>query len=128
MYAYQNVLAIALMAAGAGLVCVALIWRRQAESEPSEPDDAGELRMFVDSLRRTDETEADLRPRIDRLRNEESLKQYVPPPSGGSLVAKLVADDWTVETARKLALGQWTLGFDGGARPSLFARSVARRR
>jgi hypothetical protein len=74
MYAYQNVLAIALMAAGAGLVCVALIWRRQAESEPSEPDDAGELRMFVDSLRRTDETEADLRPRIDRLRKEESLK------------------------------------------------------
>jgi len=44
------------------------------------------------------------------------------------LVAKPVTDDWTVETARKLALGQWALGFDGGARPSLFARSVARRR
>jgi hypothetical protein len=49
-------------------------------------------------------------------------------PALAPLVAKLVTDDWTVETARKLALGQWTLDFDGGARPSLFARSVARRR
>ena len=128
MGAYQTVFAVALIIIGAGLICVSLIWRRQAETEQPEPDDAGELRTFVDSLRRADETEANLRPRIDRLRNEESLKQYVPPPSGGSLVAKLVADDWTVETARKLALGQWALGFDGGARPSLFARSVARRR
>jgi hypothetical protein len=77
MIAYQNGLAIVLIVIGVALVCVALIWRRQAETEPSEPDDAdaGELRTFVDSLRRTDETEANLRPRIDRLRNEESLKQ-----------------------------------------------------
>jgi hypothetical protein len=58
-----------------GLICVSLIWRRQAQTEPPEPDDAGELRTFVDTLQRTDETEANLRPRIDRLRNEEeSLK------------------------------------------------------
>ena len=69
-------LGIVLIVIGVTLVCVALIWRRQAETEPSEPDDAdsGELRTFVDSLRRTDETEANLRPRIDRLRNQESLK------------------------------------------------------
>jgi hypothetical protein len=76
MIDYQNVLGVALLVIGAGLVCVALIWRRQAETEPPEPDEAGagELRTFVDSFRRTDETETNLRPRIDRLRNEESLK------------------------------------------------------
>jgi hypothetical protein len=74
MGAYQTVFAVALIIIGAGLICVSLIWRRQAETEQPEPDDAGELRTFVDSLRRTDETEANLRPRIDRLRNEESLK------------------------------------------------------
>ena len=67
-------LGIELIVIGIALVCVALIWRRQAETEQPEPDDAGELRTFVDSLRRTDETEANLRPRIDRLRNEESFK------------------------------------------------------
>jgi hypothetical protein len=96
MMAYQNALGIALMIIGAGLVCVAHIWRRRAETEPLELDDTGELREFVDSLplideednarpridrirnrdslRRTHETEANLSPRIDRLRNEESLK------------------------------------------------------
>jgi hypothetical protein len=73
MIAYQNALAIALIVIGVALVCVALIWRRQAQTELPESD-SGELRTFVDSLRRTDETEASLRPRIDRLRNEESLK------------------------------------------------------
>ena len=69
-------LGIELIVIGIALVCVALIWRRRAQTEPPEPDEAGagELRTFVDSLRRTDETEANLRPRIDRLRNEESLK------------------------------------------------------
>jgi hypothetical protein len=74
MAAYQTVFAVALIIIGVGLICVSLIWRRQAETEPSEPDDAGEQRTFVDSLRRTDETEANLRPRIDRLHNGESLK------------------------------------------------------
>jgi hypothetical protein len=70
MIAYQNALAIALIVIGVALVCVALISRRQPQTEPPEPDDdPGELRTFVD-----DETEANLRPRIDRLRNEESLK------------------------------------------------------
>jgi hypothetical protein len=94
--AYQTAFAIALIMIGVGLICVSLIWWRQAETEPSEPDDAGELREFVDSLPRideednarpridrirnrdslrwTDETAANLSPRIDRLRNEESLK------------------------------------------------------
>ena len=75
MAAYQTAFAVALIIIGVGLICVSLIWRRQAETEPPEPvDDSDNLRMFVDSLRRTDETEANLRPRIDRLRNEESLK------------------------------------------------------
>jgi hypothetical protein len=76
MIAYQNALGVALIIIGAGLVCVAVIWRRQAQTEPPQSDDAsvGELRTFVDTLQRTDETEANLRPRIDRLRNEESLK------------------------------------------------------
>jgi hypothetical protein len=51
MGAYQTVFAVALIIIGAGLICVSLIWRRQAETEQPEPDDAGELRTFVDSLR-----------------------------------------------------------------------------
>jgi hypothetical protein len=75
MPAYQIALGVALIIVGAGLVCVALIWGDQAQTDPPKSDDdAGELRTFVDSLRQTDETEANLRPRIDRLRNEESLK------------------------------------------------------
>jgi hypothetical protein len=73
MAAYQTAFAVALIIIGAGLICVALIWRRQAETEPSEPDDAGELRAFVDSLRQTDDvTEANVRARIDRFRNANS--------------------------------------------------------
>jgi hypothetical protein len=95
MFAYENALGIAMIVAGFALVCVALIWRRRAETEPLELDDTGELREFVDSLppidednarpridrirnrdslQRTHETEANLSPRIDRLRNEESFK------------------------------------------------------
>jgi hypothetical protein len=53
--AYQTAFAVALIMIGVGLICVSLIWWRQAETEPSEPDDAGELREFVDSLPRIDE-------------------------------------------------------------------------
>ena len=76
MAACQTPFAVALIIIGIALICVSLISRPQAQTEPPEPDDAdaGELRTFVDSLRRTNETEANLRPRIDRLRNEESLK------------------------------------------------------
>jgi hypothetical protein len=77
MAAYQTAFAVALITIGVGLICVSLIWRRQAETEPSEPDaaGAGELRTFVDSLRQTDETEEEYaRPRIGPFRNEESLK------------------------------------------------------
>ena len=76
MIAYQDALGVALLVIGAGLVCVALIWRRQAQTEPPESDDdTGELRTFVDSLRRTDEaTEEYARPRIDRIRNEDPSK------------------------------------------------------
>ena len=71
MIAYQDALGVALLVIGAGLVCVALVWRRQAETEPSQPADAGELRVFVDSLPRINE-EDNARPRIDRIRNEDS--------------------------------------------------------
>jgi hypothetical protein len=93
MPAYQIALGIALIIIGAGLVCVASIWRHP---QPAEPDDGGELRAFVDTLppideevdarpridrirkkdsrERADDTEANLRPRIDLLRKEESLK------------------------------------------------------
>jgi hypothetical protein len=73
MIAYQDALGVALLVIGAGLVCVALIWRRH--EPPESDDDTGELRTFVDSLRRTDEaTEEYARPRIDRIRNEDPSK------------------------------------------------------
>ena len=50
MAAYQTAFAVALIIIGVGLICVSLIWRRQAETEPPEPDDAGELRTFVNLL------------------------------------------------------------------------------
>lgn len=73
---YHVAAGIALIAVGVVLVCGALIARRRAQTDPSEPDDSGELRSFIDSLRRTEEatTEEYARPRIDRIHNEDPSK------------------------------------------------------
>jgi hypothetical protein len=74
MAAYQTAFAVALIIFGVGLICVSLIWRPQAQTEPPLPDDTGELRAFVDSLPRTEDVpEANARPRIDRIRDKNSL-------------------------------------------------------
>jgi hypothetical protein len=72
----MSLLGISLIVMGAGLVFGGIIsWRRAQADPPGSDDDAGELRTFVDSLRRTDEaTEEYARSRIDRFRIEESLK------------------------------------------------------
>jgi hypothetical protein len=69
---YSLPVGMVLIAIGVALVCVGLISRRRAKTDPPEPEDTGELRTFVDSLRRTDDAteEEYVRPRIDRLRKE----------------------------------------------------------
>jgi hypothetical protein len=59
---------------GSGFVFGGIIsWRRESQTDPPEPENTGELRAFVDSLRRTDDvTEANVKARIDRVLNANS--------------------------------------------------------
>jgi hypothetical protein len=71
LFGYDIPLGLMLIAIGVAFVCVGLIQRRRTRTQPSEPEDPGELRAFVDSLQRTDDEASD-QPRIDRIRNQSS--------------------------------------------------------
>jgi hypothetical protein len=70
----MSLLAMSLIVMGSGFVFGGIIsWRRESQTDPPEAENTGELRAFVDSLRRTDDvTKANVRPRIDRARNANS--------------------------------------------------------
>jgi hypothetical protein len=72
----MTVLGIALIVIGLALVCGGLIvWHRASRTGPAEPDDAGELRAIINALEEADQaTMANVRPRLDQIRNEDSSK------------------------------------------------------
>jgi hypothetical protein len=76
MQTYEIALGVALIIIGAVLVFVALILRYR-ETEPLDHPhdaDAGDLGEFADSLQRTDEANANVRPRIGNPRQELRAK------------------------------------------------------
>ena len=77
--AKMDALGIALIVVGAALVCTGLIfWHRAPRTEPADLD-GGELRALIDALEEEDQKTArgpmaNVRPRLDQIRNEDSSK------------------------------------------------------